>query len=98
MSNQVWTVAHEHGVTEVRVGDQFRAKYDPPDELWEVAGPSTETIESSYGDGECPVFPCRQIGGDSSLYATDREADGTINMCGDYIAEALYLAAKESPS
>lgn len=91
----VWTVAHEHGTTDVKVGDRYRDKYHP-DEEWEVAGPPVDDIESDYGDGWCPVFPCRQLSGDTSLYSADRKPNGEIDMCGDAIAEALWRGTESA--
>ena len=87
-----WQVAHAHGTTDVHVGDQFRTD-SAPDELWEVSGPPVEMIESDYGDGACPSFPCTQIAGDTTRYAASREPDGTITMCGDAVAEAIWSAS-----
>ena len=93
----VWNIAHEHGVTEVRVGDRVRFR-DTQDEEWEVAGVPVDTIESDYGDGLCPVFPCRQLSGDTTLYPADRKLNDEIDMCGDAIAGAIWREANQCPT
>jgi hypothetical protein len=84
-----WLVPNKHGVTEVNVGDRFRFDHDPPGELWEVAAGPVDEIESDYGDGSCPIFPCRQVSGDPTKYPADRKETGFIDMCGDLVAAAI---------
>jgi hypothetical protein len=95
MSKTSWTIAHENGEATVSVGDRFRSAH-APDELWEVVK-EVGDIESDFGPGFCPNLRCRQIEGDKSLYAADRNADFTIDFCGDFVARDVAATRATSP-
>ena len=71
----------------IRVGTEYATASDTADGVrWRVIERVGEIIDD---DGVVPVYRCAQIAGDTTFYPSDRNPDGTIDMCGDAIAAAL---------
>jgi hypothetical protein len=69
----------------IPVGTEFAFPTEP-EVRWRVI----ERLRDRESDGEqWTVYRCEQIDGDRTLYANDRNEDGTIDMVGDEIVRAL---------
>lgn len=66
-------------------GTEFVYDHEPS-ERWRV---ESFVRDDADEDGDYEVYRCRIIDGDTGQYSTDRNEDGTVDLVGDSIQDAL---------